>query len=424
MQPSATRVARTKHRVSLDGLAAVTAIAFGLFLAMFNAPDVGGIEEESVPGKITTVLSGLNGPIDFAVAPDGAIWWNEYYTGNVTRYDPADGTREVLFHAEPIPDGVERGILGLALDPNVIHNRVFYVYYTVADPNDSDGGTNRLSRIENGAETILLTTSAHRMHNGGRILFVPDGTMFVSTGDNNRDMVAQDADSLLGKILHLHPDGKPAEGNLKGYVYSMGHRNVYGLAYDPVHDRLFATENSNAERDEVNLIVAGANYGWPLCEGHVEFDLKTQSDTNRPCTNSKFTAPIGEFTETGTVAPTGAAVVDEMLYWASWNQGAIHRMVKNPASDAWFDQVVLSLGGRINDLEADPKGSGLYYSNWTSIMRVGLPLAPVPTADEFPPDPPVPNSQGPVKGAPQVSLVLLLVTILFMVIARRATWRT
>jgi glucose/arabinose dehydrogenase len=328
-----------------------------------------------------TVLSGLAGPVDFAVLPDRSVWWLEYYSGNVTRYDAATQERQVVFHVTPVVGG-ERGAVGLGVDQASADNGTFYLYYAVAAPGDEVGGINRLSRIEHGTETVLLTTTAAVRHNGGRIVILPDGTLFVSTGENDLGQPAQDPDSLLGKILHLNPDGSPAPGNPHGRLYSLGHRNVYGLAYDPASKRLFATENSNAERDEVNEILPGHNYGWPACEGTVLFDWAKQQGTDRPCTDATFTLPIGQFYPDTTAAPTGAAILDGHLYWASWNEGAIHRLDQG-ANGTWTDQRIYQYGGRINDLAASPSGHWLYYSNWTSILRIRVdppalaPLAPL-----------------------------------------------
>lgn len=321
--------------------------------------------------QVETVLSGLDGPVDFAVLPDGTIWWIEYYSGNVTRYDPETGEREVLFHVDPVVGG-ERGLVGLGVNQATADKGTFFLYYTVADPGDKTGGINRLSRIDNGKETILLTTTSDIRHNGGRILIQSDGSLFVSTGENDLGAPAQDPDSLLGKILHLLPDGSPAPGNVQGRTYSLGHRNVYGLAYDPISKRLFATENNNAERDEVNEILPGRNYGWPACEGLVQYDYKSKDDqkpTTKPCDDPAYTEPIGEFYPTTTAAPTGAAILDGRLYWASWNEGSIHRLVEN-ADGTWTDIKIHQYGGRINDLEAGPDGKSLYYSNWTHILRL------------------------------------------------------
>jgi glucose/arabinose dehydrogenase len=321
--------------------------------------------------QVTTVLSGLNGPVDFAMLPDGSAWWLEYYTGDILRQDLATGQRTVEFHVQPIVDG-ERGLVGLGVDQGTADNGTFFVYYSLTG--GTEGDINHLSRIDRGQETVLLTTTSSVRHNGGRIIILPDRSLFVSVGENDKGYPAQDPDSLLGKILHILPDGSAAPGNPHGRLYSLGHRNVYGLAYDPMLNRLFATENGNAERDEVNEILPGHNYGWPACEGSVKYDYKTKDDqraTKDPCTDPAFTAPLGEFTPTGTVAPTGAAILDGHLYWASWNQGSIHRLDQE-ADGTWNDTVVFHNGGRINDLEAGLDGHSLYYSNWTHILRLEM----------------------------------------------------
>lgn len=324
---------------------------------------------------VTPVLDDLDGPVDFAVLPDGSIWWIEYYSGNITRYDPGTGARDVKFHVTPVIGG-ERGAVGLGIDQRSADNGTFWIYYAVAESEDDrTGGINHLSRIDDGKETVLLTTTAAIRHNGGRIVIHPDGSLFVSTGENDLGMPAQDPDSLLGKVLHILPDGSAAPGNPHGRVYSLGHRNVYGLAYDPESRRLFATENGNAERDEINEILKGHNYGWPLCEGTVRFEHNPQggkvASPLEACTETAFTAPIGEFTPTGTLAPTGAAILDGRLYWASWNEGSIRRMDEQ-ANGTWTAQKVYQYGGRINDLEASPDGDALYYSNWTTIIRLDV----------------------------------------------------
>lgn len=327
----------------------------------------------ATPGaaQAQAILSGLEGPVDFALLPDGSIWYLGYYSGDVTRHDLATGEKEVLFHVEPVVDG-ERGLVGLGVNQETADEGTFFVYYTVAEGDEAN--INRLSRIDDGEETVLLTTTSDVRHNGGRILIQPDGTLFVSTGENDLGDPAQDPDSLLGKILHIKQDGSPAPGNPHGRAYSIGHRNVYGLAYDPESGRLFATENGNAERDEVNEILKGHNYGWPECEGLVEYDYVTkdnQKPTAKPCDDPRFTNPIGEFYATTTVAPTGAAILDGRLYWGSWNQGSIHRLDET-GDGAWKDSVVFHYGGRINDLEAGLDGKSLYFSNWTHILRVPM----------------------------------------------------
>lgn len=311
------------------------------------------------------VLSDLEGPVDIAVSPEGEIWWNGFYSGNVTRWDPEAGEREVLFHADPLEDPVERGMLGLALAPNVDETGTFYVYYTVPDPEDPEGGTNHLSRIEDGQETRLLEVPAHKRHNGGRIVVDDQGQLFVSTGENTEGYPAQDTESPLGKILHVEPDGSPARDTINGRVYSIGHRNVYGLAYDEANDRLFATENGDRERDEVNLVEPGENYGWPYCQGTVRYNFEEGEPTGDPCPDM-YREPLGEFFENDTAAPSGATMFQGDLYWASWNRGEIHRLQQT--ARGWHDTVVHETGGRINDLTSHE--GRIYYANWTAIVRI------------------------------------------------------
>jgi glucose/arabinose dehydrogenase len=352
---SARRIAGCLGLAALAGLALVGLAG----LASAQAPPDWS-EAEPRP-----VVEELPGPIDLAIAPDGELWWNEFYSGNVTRWHPDEsGPPETVFHADPIEDPVERGLLGLALDPD--DPDTFYVYYTVPDPEDPAGGTNHLSRIANGEETQLLTVPAHQRHNGGRITFDDEGRLFVSTGDNTQGHPAQDPSSRLGKILHLHPNGTPAEDTIEGYTYSIGHRNVYGLAYDEATGRLFATENGASERDEVNRIQPGHNYGWPECQGTVRYDFEAGEPTEEPCPED-YEAPIGEFYPNYTSAPTAATVHEGDLYWAAWNQGEIHRM--RETADGWRDRIVFETDGRINDLTTHD--GTFYFANWTAIIAIG-----------------------------------------------------
>ena len=147
-------------------------------------------------------------------------------------------------------------------------SRVF-AYYTAAEDNrivamSWDG------RSLGEPEVILDGIPKAGIHDGGRIIVGPDGHLYVGTGDSGESQEAQDKSSLGGKILRLTVDGEPAPGNPFGdEVFSFGHRNVQGLAFDE-EDRLWASEFGSQDWDELNLIEEGKNYGWPLVEGSGE----------------------------------------------------------------------------------------------------------------------------------------------------------
>jgi glucose/arabinose dehydrogenase len=217
--------------------------------------------------RLTTVATGLAVPWGLTFLPDGSAI--------VTGRDDAslsaiatDGTVTAVGLIDGVePDG-EGGLLGVAASPAFAGDHLLYVYFSA----ETD---NRIATVtlENGAlrnQNVLLTGIPRGgIHNGGRLAFGPDGLLYAGTGDSGERPNAQNLSSLGGKILRLAPDGSPAPGNpfpQAPYVYSYGHRNVQGLAFDDT-GRLWASEFGQNTWDELNLIVAGGNYGWPEVEG-------------------------------------------------------------------------------------------------------------------------------------------------------------
>ncbi|GIJ05278.1 PQQ-dependent sugar dehydrogenase [Spirilliplanes yamanashiensis] len=245
-----------------------------------------------------TVATGLDVPWGLAFLPDGTALLAERDTARVLRVRPGARPEQVL----TVP-GVEArgegGLLGLAVSPGYEQDRWVYAYYTAAQDNRIvrfrlDGG---------GAPEVIFDGIAKAgNHNGGRIAFGPDGMLYAGTGDAARTATSQDRDSPNGKILRLTPDGDPAPGNpvAGSPVYSLGHRNVQGLAWD-ARGRLFATEFGQNRLDEVNQIDPGANYGWPEVEG-----TGGGSDYKDPL----VTWPTDQ------ASPSGAAIVGDTMYVA------------------------------------------------------------------------------------------------------------
>nr|WP_051799492.1 PQQ-dependent sugar dehydrogenase [Catenuloplanes japonicus] len=233
-------------------------------------------------GQAVTVLtSGLDVPWGIAFLPDGGALVTERDTGLLLKVGPeSDRTgmrvRTLADLSDAIEPGGEGGLLGIAVSPEFAQNRAVFVYYTTRE--DNRIGTFALAESappQSPAEPPVVSpqpivTGIPRagIHNGGRLAFGPDGFLYATTGDGATGDVAQDPKNLGGKILRMTADGTPAEGNPDPatLVWSLGHRNVQGLAWDP-SKRMYATEFGQDTFDEINVIEPGKNYGWPAAEG-------------------------------------------------------------------------------------------------------------------------------------------------------------
>ena len=209
------------------------------------------------------ITSGLEVPWGLAFLPDGSALVSERETGRIHRLT-ASGSRTVVATVPHVAPRGEGGLLGLAVSDSYESDTWVYAYYTASD----DNRVVRFHLRSPGQQQVLLSgIPSAGNHNGGRLAFGPDGMLYAGTGDAGDRGRAQSTTSLAGKILRLRPTGGAAPGNPFGNaVWSMGHRNVQGLAFDPA-GRLWATEFGQNTWDEVNLIERGRNYGWPAVEG-------------------------------------------------------------------------------------------------------------------------------------------------------------
>ena len=186
-----------------------------------------------------------------------------------------------------------------------------YLYYT------HEKG-NRVSRFvlnEKLQEEFILLDDipSARFHNGGRIKFGPDGKLYITTGDATIPSSAQNIDSLAGKILRMNKDGTIPEDNPFGnYVYSYGHRNSQGIAWHPFTNDLYSSEHGPTRNDELNIIMKGENYGWPI----VECDEQSNNYINPIRCYSEFT-----------LAPAGIAFYKNDLYIASLRGTQLRRII-------------------------------------------------------------------------------------------------
>ena len=235
--------------------------------------------ESAAPAKGTakvtgTTVTGLAQPWGVVQLPDGALLVGSRDSGKISRVDPQKHTATQIGVVPGVShtQGGEAGLLGLAISPDFGSDHLLYAYFTT----ESD---NRIARMlydparaqgeQLGApDTILRGIPMGLDHDGGRIAFGPDGMLYAGTGETGRPQLAQDMASLAGKILRMTPDGQPPKDNPTpgSLVYSSGHRNVEGLAWD-AQGRLWSSEFGQDTWDELNLIKPGGNYGWPVVEG-------------------------------------------------------------------------------------------------------------------------------------------------------------
>jgi len=217
------------------------------------------------PAVVDTVATGLEVPWGLAFLPDGDAVVTERDSARVLLISGADHeVTEVGTIGAAAPQG-EGGLLGVAVSP--AYERDHTLYFYLSGPDDNRIVKAKLEGAKLGPVGPVLTgIPLGPIHDGGRLAFGPDGMLYASTGETGDSQLAQDRNSLGGKILRLTPDGKPAPGNPFGTaVYSFGHRNIQGLAFDG--DQLWASEFGQNAFDELNKIEPGANYGWPVHEG-------------------------------------------------------------------------------------------------------------------------------------------------------------
>lgn len=223
--------------------------------------------------ELRSRIEGLQIPWSTVFLPDGTAVISE--RDSALLKSVKDGKVSTIGAVPGVVPGGEGGLLGLALSPGFASDHYLYAYFTAADDNRiarmrlegagaASGGDLRLGT----PEVIFSGMPKASTHNGGRIRFGPDGFLYVGTGDSQRREQPQDRNALGGKILRLTRDGAPAPGNPfpNNPVYSLGHRNVQGLAWDG-QGRLWASEFGPDVNDELNLIQPGGNYGWPEVTG-------------------------------------------------------------------------------------------------------------------------------------------------------------
>ena len=326
--------------------------------------------------QLQSVISGLNFPVGMTLAPDGRVFFNERLTGAIRIINPQWQLVNTAFCQLTVATSGEQGLLGLTLDPNFAQNHFVYVYYT-----EAGAARNRVVRYTDSSgqctnqTTILDTLPVSGNHNGGIIQFGPDGKLYVIIGDTENTANSQSMTSLAGKVLRVNPDGSaptdnPFFSNVNANakkVFSLGHRNSYGLTFHGHTGHLWETENGPGDNDEINRIVSGGNYGWPTVGGIAN--------------NPNFLNPILAYTPT--IAPTGIIAIPanstvyppayrNNLLFVDFNGGKIRRVVLSGTDLTQLGASSIAYNGGNGGLLSLMLGADgfVYVSNTNAIFKV------------------------------------------------------
>jgi glucose/arabinose dehydrogenase len=236
-----------------------------------TGPSESPTHDTTPPKVVDTIATGLAVPWGIGFLPDGDAVVTERDTTKVLLLkSPSYDVREIGTISDAVglgDQGGEAGLLGVAVSPDFATDRMLFFYVSTAGDNRILKAPLQGSKL--GSTTVVLDGIPHGfIHDGGRLAFGPDGYLYASTGETGSAELAQDKGTTAGKILRITTDGDPAPGNpFQGSpIWSYGHRNVQGLAFDD-QDRLWASEFGQNRYDELNLIKPGKNYGWPMVEG-------------------------------------------------------------------------------------------------------------------------------------------------------------
>jgi glucose/arabinose dehydrogenase len=278
----------------------------------------------STPVKVDTLITGLDVPWEIRYH-QGSLWTTER-RGIVSRIDTASGEKKVLLRLTgTVVQQAESGLLGLALHPDFNGNPDVFLAYTYLN-----NGLIRERivkyRYENDTlinPTVLLNDlPGNGTHNGCRLFFMTDTTLLASTGDVQNLSLPQDTSALSGKMLRMRTDGSvPADNPFPGsLVYSLGHRNVQGLT--PLPDgRMVMSEHGASTDDEVQLLKAGRNYGWPNVEGYCSSPTEISF-----CNNNQVVEPMQAYTPT--IGPSDVIFYQNPLF-PEWHNAVLLTVLKN-----------------------------------------------------------------------------------------------
>jgi glucose/arabinose dehydrogenase len=314
-----------------------------------DTPDPPESQETAGRGNPEAEVLATDLEVPWSINKNGNAFYINERTGGIVKVSDGDATRMKVNLKEPLAQVPEAGFLGFVLHPDFPETPSAFGYYTYqnsSSPHNRVVILNLNGNVWEEGDTLLDNIPSGQYHHGGRLEIGPDNKLYITTGDATVKEIAQDPNSLGGKILRMNLDGSIPEDNPfeDSYVFSYGHRNPQGITWDSNGD-FYSTEHGPSGFDEINLIKAGINYGWPLITG----DEKREG-MQQPIVHSGETA----------WAPSGADFHNDYLYFAALRGQSVKRL----SLDTGKVEDVLSGYGRIRDVYIE-EGTLYFVSNNT-----------------------------------------------------------
>ncbi len=325
------------------------------------------------------IVDGLNEPVAFTFGPGNTIWYVEKSSGEVHTYDIDTAVDESFYTVSGVDASGERGLLGIALHPDYPSKSFVYVYATRTVDGHLRNQIVRLTDVNGSGRNLKVIFSAPASpspyHNGGRILFGPDGMLYAIVGEGHDPANAQDlTHNDRGKILRMTPNGGvPGSNPFQGSrTWAYGIRNSFGFAFDPETGDLWETENGPECNDELNRIRRGRNFGWgpnETCSGAAP--RNTNQDGRHPVLPLRWYTP--------TIAPTGMAFCEKCglgsisegrFFFGADNTDEIRRVSLNDSRTGIRGvEVVYTHSSEVLSMEVGP-GGRIYFSDFAGIYEL------------------------------------------------------
>lgn len=376
---AAARLAGSAHRRGVWASAGLVLLPVAVFLLTFPWPGPPPVDVDPQTYQVQTMASGLDRPWGLAVLPDGRMLVTEM-GGRIRSVSP-DGSLSDIAASGDLSVFQQRGVIGLmevALDPEVADNGWVYLTLGYGEPG-ANGIRLVRARLQGDAlvepqEIYRTTPKALAGNNGGRLAFLPDGTILMTVGDGNLQREeAQNLANDLGSVVRIDRDGHAppdnpfrARADADPALYSVGHRNAQGIAVDAATGQVWVTEHGPRGGDEVNRVEAGRNYGWPIVTGGIDYPFARVSPFERL---DGYTSPSWEWTPS--MAPAGLAIYDGDRF-AGWQGNllvpalrdrSLYRVIREDGRIVGQERLLSELGERLRDVRVAPDGALLVLTD-------------------------------------------------------------